>query len=219
MRVTSGITRAATARGWRRKWDFFFPRVPQTDLYWQPRGLDPGDWQISVNAHAVRLVNRLTHRFCAEFNAEVALEMTKSVSPALNPLRQERMRADISDVEYAGYTLRTSLAWTNEVRGGPVGLWNLTQMPHGGDLLVPTCCPSQPRVLFGNVEFPRTWETQEHLIRYAMRDVGRAQDSDPGDGGDGTYRLPLPNCRRPVGVDRSQRLCGPLRTVRRRAVE
>ena len=96
--------------------DFFFPQFPQTDLYWQPRALDPGDWQISVDAHAVRLVNRLTHRL-SRFNAEVALEMTKSVSPALNPLRQERMRADISDVEYAGYTLRTSLAWTQRSAG------------------------------------------------------------------------------------------------------
>ncbi len=150
--------------------DFFFPQFPQTEFYWQPRALDPGDWQISVDAHAVRLVNRLTHRL-SRFNAEVALEMTKSVSPALNPLRQERVRADISDVEYAGYTLRTSLAWTNEVRGGPVGLWNLTQMPHGGDLLVPTCCPSQPRVLFGDVR-SQDLQTHEHLIRYAMRTSG-----------------------------------------------
>ena len=74
-------------------------------------------------------------------------------------------------MEYAGYTLRTSLAWTNEVRGGPVGLWNLTQMPHGGDLLVPTCCPSQPRVLFGDVS-SQDLETHEHLIRYAMRAPG-----------------------------------------------
>jgi hypothetical protein len=150
--------------------DFFFPKFPKTDIYWQPRQLDPGDWHVSVEADAVRLVNRLTHRL-SRSNTEVELEIIKSVSPALNPLRHEPVWSAVSNVEYAGYTLRSSLAWINEPRGGPVGLWNLIQMPHGGDLLVPTYCLSPPRVLFGDVR-PEDVQVRDHLIRYAMHASG-----------------------------------------------
>ncbi|MHB8862968.1 MAG: hypothetical protein ACYC6N_11225 [Pirellulaceae bacterium] len=150
--------------------DFFFPEFPKTDVYWQPRPLDPGDWQMAVQAETVRLVNRLTHRL-SRAKADVELEITKVISPAPNPLRHERAWTDGGDVEYAGYSLRTSLAWLGELQGGPIGLWNLIQMPHGGDLLVPTYCQSSPRVLFGDVS-PQDLETGRHLIRYAMRAKG-----------------------------------------------
>jgi hypothetical protein len=150
--------------------DFFFPNFPKTDVYWQPRQLDPGDWRMTVEADAVRLVNRLTHRL-SRSGANVELEIAKSVSSALNPLRHEPAWADLSDVQYAGYTLRTSLRLIGGQSVGPVGLWNLIQMPHGGDLLVPTYFASAPRVCFGDVS-PRDVEVTDHLIRYAMRASG-----------------------------------------------
>ncbi len=150
--------------------DFFLPAFPKLDLYQQPRRLDPGDWRITVEADAVRLVNRLTHRL-SRSGAEVDLEITKSVSAALNPLRHEPVWRDMSDVQYAGYTLRSTLRLIGQPTAGPVGLWNLIQMPHGGDLLVATCCACPPRVFFGEVS-PHDIAVTNHLIRYTMRAQG-----------------------------------------------
>ncbi len=152
--------------------DFFFPHFPQTDVYFQPRQLDPGDWKRDTLVDAPRLVNRLTCRL-SRSQTDVEMEITKSVSPALNPLRHELVWEQLEDVQYAGYALRTSL----ELLGGeyqqqgPVGLWNLVQMPHGGDMLIPVCCRSEPRILFGDVPTDDL-EVSERLIRYAMRAPG-----------------------------------------------
>jgi hypothetical protein len=150
--------------------DFFLPNFPQLDVYFQPRQLDPGNWRVTVEADAVRLVNRLTHRL-SRSGAEVDLEITKSISSALNPLRHESVWRELSDVQYAGYTLRSTLRLTGEPSVGPVGLWHLIQMPHGGDLLVATYFASQPRVLFGDVS-PQDVAVSDHLIRYTMRAQG-----------------------------------------------
>jgi hypothetical protein len=99
------------------------------------------------------------------------LEITKSVSSAPNPLRYEPVWADLSEVEYAGYTLRSSLKLIGEQSVGPVGLWNLIQMPHGGDLLVATHFASQPRIYFGDVS-AQDLLVDNHMIRYTMRAAG-----------------------------------------------
>ena len=152
--------------------DVFFPNFPQTDVYWQPRQLDPGQWQMDVNADDVQLMNRLACRL-SRSQLEIAMEIVKSAAAAPNPLRCEAQWSDLAEVEYAGYTLTTTLELVDRDarQRGPVGLWNLTQMPHGGDLLVPTHCPSLPRVLFGNVE-PQDLNVEDGLVRYAMRASG-----------------------------------------------
>jgi hypothetical protein len=151
--------------------DFFFPNFPKTDVYFQPRGLDPGDYRLVEDGAGERLVNRAT-LLLSRSKAEVELEITKSIGPAPNPLRCERGLADLP-VAYAGYTQRTTLAL---VAGGSkaasaIGLWNLIQMPHGGDLLVPTYARSEPKVLFGTVG-PGDLRTEDRLIRYRMRSSG-----------------------------------------------
>ncbi len=152
--------------------DFFFPNYPRTDVYWQPRQLDPGDWRIEAEASGPRLVNRLTCRM-SRAQVAVTLEITKSVGPAVNPLQADRTSARLAHVEFAGYTLRTALrlivppTWS----GAPVGLWNLIQMPHGGELLVPTYFATTPRVLFGTVA-PDDLAVEPHCVRYAMRAAG-----------------------------------------------
>jgi len=150
--------------------DFFFPNYPDTSVYFQPRQLDPGAWRVTVEAEAVRLVCRLTHQL-SRSGASVDLELTKSVSAAPNPLRHEPLWAKLTDVQYAGYTLRSSLALNGDPSLGPVGLWNLIQMPHGGELMVATCCASQPRVYFGEVS-AEDLVVGPHLIRYGMRAAG-----------------------------------------------
>jgi hypothetical protein len=128
--------------------DFFFPDFPKLDRYWQPRQLDPGRWELSFEQGRPRLVNRLACTL-ARSKAEVDLEICKSIAPAPEPLRNLGDRP----AAYAGYTQTTSLK-VLAVRGEApvrVGLWNLIQMPHGGELLVPTYRRTEPRVVFGPV--------------------------------------------------------------------
>jgi len=152
--------------------DFFLPDYPSQARYWQPRELDPGSYELAATAEGPRLVNRLRSAM-SRSKQTVDLEIVKSVSPAPNPFRRERALGRLLALEYAGYTLHTSLAITGE--SGPlpavVGSWNLVQMPHGGMLLVPTYSETAPRLVFG--EIPAGDLTADgRLIRYRMRSAG-----------------------------------------------
>jgi hypothetical protein len=104
----------------------------------------------------------------------VELEITKSIAAAPNPLRYDA-QARSGAVEYAGHTLLTSLKILN---AGPdavplVGLWSLTQMPHQGELFVPTYSKTEPRVYFGLVDTPADEVgVNECLVRFKMRAAG-----------------------------------------------
>jgi hypothetical protein len=152
--------------------DFFFPDFPSLDRYWQPRELDPGRYEFVRTADGPRLVNRLTCTL-SRSNQTVNLEIEKSVAPAPNPLRHERVAKEILALEYAGYTLRTSLAMVGSPPSQPatVGAWNLLAMPHGGDLLVPTYSKTQPNVIFGSIP-AGDLVVDDRLIRYRMRSAG-----------------------------------------------
>jgi len=152
--------------------DIFFPNFPKLDKYWQPRELDPGNYQVDTTGGSLRLVNRLNLTL-SRSKQRVELELTKSVTAAPNPLRYERGRYDPENVEYAGYTLHTSLELMGADKGNSaqVGLWNLLQLPHHGDLLVPTYVRAVPKVLMGTVA-PDDLLVTDHLIRYRMRASG-----------------------------------------------
>jgi len=154
--------------------DLFFPNFPKLDKYFQQRSLDPGKYEVKSAGGQFRLVNRLKVNF-ARFKQDLPLEITKSFGSAPNPLRHER-GLKLSGVQYAGYTQYTSLAITDAKKIGKihVGLWNLVQMPHGGDLLIPTFGRSQPRHIFSTINSipARELITSEHLIRYRMRQKG-----------------------------------------------
>lgn len=152
--------------------DIFFPHFPNRDKYWQPRELDPGRYEVVGTADGIRLVNRLTCTL-SRLHRSVALEISKSLTPAPNPLRYERSVGNLRDIEYAGYTQHTSLSFVDRgaAASARVGLWNLVQMPHGGDLLVPTYGKVQPKVCFGSVS-QEDLVVDDHLIRYRMRATG-----------------------------------------------
>jgi hypothetical protein len=147
--------------------DIFFPKFPMTDTYFQPRQLDPGDYRWEGAGSETRLVNdlRLT---LTRSRREVTLRMTKAIGPALNPLRHEKLGAH---TEYAGYTLRTSV----ELQGGAaedhIGLWNLVQLPHGGDMWIPTYSNSRPNLIMGKVA-KADLEVSDSMTRYRMRSAG-----------------------------------------------
>lgn len=155
--------------------DFFFPKFPNIDIagYWQPRSLDPGNYQLARTRHGVKLTNLLNIE-AFRSRKKVELEITKSVAAAPNPLRyDETIRTGA--VEYAGHTLVTSLKIVDANPGDAplVGLWSLTQMPHQGELFVPTYSKTDPRIYFGLVDTPPDeLAITERLVRFKMRAKG-----------------------------------------------
>jgi hypothetical protein len=152
--------------------DIFFPEFPSLTKYVQPRQLDPGHFEVIKADGTVRLVNRLSVTL-SRTHEKVDLEMAKSFGPAPNPLRYERDLKGVDDLEYAGYTQWTTLAirGTNPAQAGPVGLWNLVQMPHEGEMLIATSHRTQPRLIMGKIS-SEDLVVGDHLIRYHMRAAG-----------------------------------------------
>jgi hypothetical protein len=151
--------------------DIFLPAFPDTKAYVQPRALDPGDYRVVRSSAGMRLVNHLKLKL-SRSGQEVSLRVTKSVGPAPNPLRYER-DLDLGGVAYAGYTQRTRLELLGpRAKEAPaVGLWNLVQMPHGGDMLIPTYSRTEPTVWFGRIA-AEDLLVGDRLICYRMRAEG-----------------------------------------------
>jgi hypothetical protein len=155
--------------------EFFFPKFPNIDIsgYWQPRSLDPGNYELTKTAQGIKLTNRLK---IDAFRSGKCLELkiTKSVAAAPNPLRYDR-QIRLEDVEYAGHTLLNSLEILDpNPNGDPlVGLWSLTQMPHRGELFVPTYSKANLRIYFGLVDAPADeLAVSDRLVRFKMRAPG-----------------------------------------------
>jgi hypothetical protein len=151
--------------------DFFFPDFPQLETYWEPRELDPGDFRVSQEDEGFALVNRFSLR-ASRSRHSVDLVLSKRIAPALNPLRHFKPSL-LGRVDYAGYTLATTLGFAS---GRPepsmVGIWNLLQLPHGGDLLIPTLSRTTIDMYMGEIDANDLVST-EHLIRYKMRASGK----------------------------------------------
>lgn len=155
--------------------DVFLPDFPKLDRYQPPRALDPGRYRVVAGAAGFTLENRCRLRL-SRSKGTVAVKISKSFGPAPNPLRHER-DVDLSGFEYAGYSEQASLeieTVESRVPEVPIGLWHLIQMPHGGDLLLPTFSRNEPRHIFGTVgSSPRgDLIVSEHLVRYRMRQEG-----------------------------------------------
>jgi len=149
--------------------DFFFPDFPDLTRYWQQRELDPGNYEVSAGNAELCWTNRATLTM-SRSKRKVNAEITKSLAPALNPLRHDRNEGD-AQVKYAGYALHTSLQLIGSGQHPPIGLWQLAQMPHGGEMLIPTFFRSQPKVYFGAIGRDDL-VVGAHLIRYRMRAAG-----------------------------------------------
>jgi hypothetical protein len=148
--------------------DVFLPKFPARD-YFQPRELDPGHYHVSGKGEKVHLTNRFALTL-SRSHRRIELELTKSFAPAPNPLRHER-GFPVGDLEYAGCTQRTSLAILGGDPTTPVGLWNLVQMPHGGELLVPTFSRAKPKLVFGNIPADDL-TVEDRMVSYRMRQTG-----------------------------------------------
>jgi len=154
--------------------DVFLPKFPDLTAYDQPRALDPGSYCVVGKGGSFGLENKFTLRL-SRSKRSVALKVFKSFGPAPDPLRYER-GLDLSGVSYAGYTQFTSLAFEGGrvPTGARVGLWNLIQMPHGGELMLPTFARTEPQHIFSTVGcIPKSAvNVSDHLVRYRMDQRG-----------------------------------------------
>lgn len=154
--------------------DVFLPKFPDLTAYDQPRSLDPGNHRVVRKSGSLFLENKLTLRL-SRSGRKVDLKIVKSFGPSPDPLRYER-DMNLKGVSYAGYAQFTSLAFAGGrvPAGAQLGLWNLIQMPHGGELLLPTFSRSEPLHIFSTVgRIPKSAvRIGEHLIRYRMDQRG-----------------------------------------------
>lgn len=151
--------------------DFFFPQFPDTAVYCQPAALDPGNYEVIPSRKGIRFVSTLALTLSRSARS-VRLRLAKSWGPAANPLRTEPSLNSFS-VEYAGYTQRTCLRFldASDSLSADVGVWNLLQLPHGGELLIPTYGCVEPRILVGAVDW-RHISASQSLLRYRMCSAG-----------------------------------------------
>jgi len=149
--------------------DLFFPDYPSRKTYFQQRALDPGSYEVADHNGVLEIAGRFEVKNYRTGRL-ISLEISKRIGPALNPLRYERA-LDVSDVEYAGYTQRTLLKIADGGEHSRIGLWSLVQMPHGGDLLIPTYSMTKPTLIFGSVP-DQDILVQDRMIRYRMRQTG-----------------------------------------------
>ncbi len=137
--------------------DIFFPDYPDTRRHWEPPQLDACEYEIMEDAGRIGMARNMSLHF-ARAHRDVEMELTKWYEPAPNPLRWERdFVSSLACVRYAGYTQCTTLTLTNGSldRATPAGIWNLIQLPHGGELLIPTYTRARPRILFGDIPADR----------------------------------------------------------------
>lgn len=152
--------------------EFFFPNFPNLSVYVQPRELDAGTYQVTYSSGELTLA----HDFPLQlFRSKryIELELTKTIGPAVNPLRLETQN-ELSRLQYAGYTLRTTLRIKRGAEGSPpqVGIWNLVQLAHRGEFLIPTYSRAIPTVFMGRID-ENDLNITDHLLRYRTRSPGK----------------------------------------------
>ena len=148
--------------------DFFFPDFPDLRRYWQQRELDPGQYQ-AARSNGILTWSTRARLTLSRTKGAVDVEITKSLFPALNPLRYEA-NAGLKSVSYAGYTLQTKLRVLGSAPSA-IGLWQLVQMPHAGEMLIPTFSRSEPKLCMGAIA-DEDLPVSDRLVRYKMRAKG-----------------------------------------------
>ncbi len=167
--------------------DFFFPNFPDIGTYFQPRDLDPGNYQVldqefSSDAHPTCAIRNELQLALKRSGQQYDMRITKIVGVVSNPLPDMGIEASNHRLEFAGYRLQTSLEILNAdslINGDSqsyVGVWNLLQLPHGGEMLLPTYCRSEPTTFFGEIP-TKDLQVEDRLIRYKMRARGEQKIS------------------------------------------
>jgi hypothetical protein len=149
--------------------DVFFPDYPRCRRHVEPPALDAAEYQLEARDDGATLIRAMTLHF-SRAKRTVRLQLSKQIGPAANPLRRETaVKKLLAKIEYAGYTQRTRIRLLGASARSPlpVGIWNLIQLPLGGEMLIPTYVQTQPRVLFGDVP-PQALKAEPGCLRFRM---------------------------------------------------
>ena len=152
--------------------DLHFPKFPDLSAYWVPSEIDPAAYQLEMSEKSLRFSARVAVRsFRSHETNEAAI--TKSWGAAANPLRYEKVWSQLGGVQFAGYTQKTSvrLLGLGAEKAGPIGAWNLVQLPHGGTAFLPLHGATSPTAYVGSIR-AEDIETTDHAIRYKMQSAG-----------------------------------------------
>lgn len=176
--------------------DVFLPNFPKLDVYHQPRSLDPGNYRVVSDGTSGAF------HFGAELEiplsrpaAQVWLTLDKRIEPSLDPCRG--LSGHDPRLRYAGYRLSTRLTYrrdTGEVSLG-VNAWNLLQLPHGGEMLIPTYGRQAPTVFMGRIP-QRDLRSHSSLVRWRMHQPGEHKIGLPARACTGRMGYLLPRDRR-----------------------
>jgi len=145
--------------------------VSDLERFWEtwrePVAMDPADYVCRKSGGRLHLVNRATLELRRR-GQTVELEIDKSFAPASDPLRTEPPITE--PYAYAGFTTSVTLKIVREPKQSsvPIGLWQLLQLPPGGELMVATHCPAKTQVIFGDLPAGHL-EREAHCVRYRMQ--------------------------------------------------
>jgi hypothetical protein len=151
--------------------DLFFANCPDISMaaYFQPRGVATGAYKISSTETGLWMSCRMRLDLFHS-KAKLEVELTKSLEPVRNPLRHAPERAGLGRISFSGYEQHTVL----EILCGDrdrIGLWGLLQLTHGGEMMIPTFSPGEPRVYFGTI--PREdLRVADRVVLWTMRVSG-----------------------------------------------
>src|SRR5664279_2119268 len=102
-----------------------------------PDALDSKDYTVEAGEDGPVFSNSLTLELSRSHRV-VNLEIRKWWSAVACPVA--------GDVEFAGYRQHVSLRATADAK---IALWNLVQVPSGGEAIVPVLADAEPRVYVG----------------------------------------------------------------------
>ena len=152
-----------TAEGWKnsggdRTWvspevELFISDIENPgETYQVPLSLDPGNYKVQHGKGQVTLTNQ-ARVFLNRQEKGCEVELAKTVRMAENPLRYERGTAPSHQkLDFVGYDQLTSLRFISaEEAGIRLGIWNLVQVPAGGEIVIPTVRESAPKTYFGGI--------------------------------------------------------------------
>jgi hypothetical protein len=108
-----------------------------------PKAVDPGNYSIAASSDNSVTLQSDMKVFFHRTKVSASLSVTKKVSLLDPPQLPE-------GVSFAGYALEVTLKPLSPLEGGiRPGLWNLIQVPGGGQIVVPIKQGAKPRPFFG----------------------------------------------------------------------
>jgi hypothetical protein len=130
--------------------DFFFPRFPDTSVHICPESLDPGRYKIhhDVDSESAspRLINTLALTL-SRSGVDVTLR-TDTHWTTVGPIVDSELLQS-GQLTCAGYSQVTTLAILASTGPCAIGLWDILQVPPGGECLVQTRRPARAKQYVG----------------------------------------------------------------------